>query len=62
MMARQKKLPMWISITVLIALASTITTGRADTTTLDTIRHIGFFHDLEYEGDLYISWAGGAII
>ena len=29
---------------------------------LETIRHVGYFHDLRYEGDLYVSWAGGTIL
>ena len=29
---------------------------------VDSIDFIRYFHDLETEGDLYVSWAGGAVI
>ena len=29
---------------------------------VESIDFIRYFHDLETEGDLYVSWAGGAVI
>lgn len=29
---------------------------------LETLRHIGYFHDLNYDQNLHVSMAGGAIL
>jgi hypothetical protein len=56
------KFSTWISITILMALMSQISPSRAAECTFTTLRHVGYFHDLDHEGDLYVSWAGGAIL
>ena len=43
-------------------LVSQFTPGRAQDEEKTTLRHVGYFHDLKYEGDLYVSWAGGTIL
>ena len=41
---------------------SQITPSLAKECTISTLRHVGYFHDLDHEGDLLVSWGGGAIL